>query len=93
MYPPNNCDTCFGFGLWPDNQLPAYEIEAREGHYFDPCPDCGSDNTFYEIEAEKAESQKNISWPRIEKDFLLLLKERRCVELSDIVEKKEMQQE
>ena len=38
---PNTCNTCWGYGLWPDGTAPMGSMDASDGMPTKACPECG----------------------------------------------------
>ncbi len=36
-----SCNTCYGYGLWPDGTAPMGSLDAEEGLGTIACPECG----------------------------------------------------
>ncbi len=56
----NDCKSCFGYGIWPNEAFPVYHSEAESGFEAEECPECGEDNYYYsEIKSKRDSMTEN----------------------------------
>lgn len=84
------CSTCKGYGMWADEEdMPVLHNEAKFGMYTKPCPECDSDNSFYENEEDESDKEEYTDDSSL--DFFGQIakfqEHLRCVELPVMLEK------
>lgn len=65
----HDCPYCFGYGFWPDENVPVTVAEALTGMTTDSCHQCGADNWYHE--EQMCDTDEDEASPQQVSDYFL----------------------